>query len=202
MALFTLEELASWVQSDLDTATATLARDAATDYLEAETGVKLTTATDTITYVVRWDDCWIDLPVPTTEVTSVAVDGDTLASDDYQVVDNRLYRRVGWGGSRWLSDDRFAYRSSEDDYADVAVTLTYGFETPPGEFKTWGLVLAAQAYKLAPNVGVQSERIDDYSVTYATGTTASVQAGLSLPPQVLGKLKARYGKGAAVVNAR
>lgn len=204
MALFTLEELASWVQSDLDTATATLARDQAVAYLEAETGVTLTSqSAATITYEVRWDDCWIDLPIPTTAVDSVAIDGTTVDADDYQLVNNRLYRRVGWGGSRWTSDNRFAYRSSEDDYASVAVTLDYGFAdgSAPGEFKTWGLVLAGQAYQIMPNLNRQSVRLDDFAETYATGGEL-VAAGMSLPPQVLGRLRSRYGRGAAVVNAR
>ena len=65
MALFELSELASWVQSDLDTATATLARAQAVAYLDGETGVRLTEDTATLTYTPRWDDCWID-PLPAT----------------------------------------------------------------------------------------------------------------------------------------
>jgi hypothetical protein len=206
VALFELTELASYVQSDLDTATATLAQEQAVAYLEAETGVRLTEQTgSTVTYQVRWDDAWIDLPIPTTAVTAVTIDGTVVDADDYQVVNNRLYRRVGWGGSRWTSDNRFAYRSSEDDYVSVAVTMDFGYSdlTAPAEFKTWALVLAAQAYQLAPKIGLQSFRIDDYSETYATGGGAALMgAGMSLPPNVLGKLKARYGRGAKVVETR
>lgn len=203
MALFELSELASWVQSDLDTATATLARAQAVAYLEGETGVRLTEDTATLTYTPRWDDCWIDLPVPTTAVSQVDVDGTTLSSTDYQVVNNRLYRRSGWGGSRWTADNRFAYRSSDDDYASVAVTLTYGFAdgSAPQEFKTWGLILAAQAYQLMPGLNRQSVRLDDYAETYATGGDL-VAVGVSLPPKVLGRLRSRYGRGVTVADAR
>lgn len=206
MALFELDELAAWVQSTPADGPAIVARDAAVAYLEGEVGVRLTEQTGTVTYTVRWDDCWIDLPVPTSGVDSVTVDGSELAASEYQVVENRLYRRVGWGGSRWLADDRFprSTRYIEDDYTSVAVTLTYGFPDgqAPGELKTWGLVLASQALMLAPHVGKQSERIDDYSVTFYTGG-GQYHAGVGLPPKVLGKLKAKYGRrNATVVNAR
>ena len=209
MALFTTAELESWLQlssSTIDSTLGDLLYEQSIAYLEAETGVKLTAqSAATVTYEVRWDDCWIDLPVPVTDVSSVSIDGTVAASDDYQLVNNRLYRRAGWGGSRWTSDNRFAYRSSEDDYVSVAVTMDYGYSdsTAPAEFKTWAMILAAQAYQLVPKVGLQSFRIDDYSETYATGGGAALMgAGMSLPPPVLGKLKARYGRGARVVEAR
>lgn len=204
--LFTTGELEKWLQVDsgtLDPVLGVLLHDTAVGYLEGETGVKLVETTATVTYTPRWDDCWIDLPVPLREVTEVSIDGTVVESDDYQVVNNRLYRRVGWGGSRWTSDHRFAYRSVEDDHADVAVTMTFGFPDgeAPAEFKTWGLVLAGQAYRVVPRMGLQSFRIDDYAETYATGG-ALPYVGLALPPQILGRLKARYGRGVAVVESR
>lgn len=203
MALFELTELASWVQSDLDTATATLAREQATTYLEAETGVSLTRQEDvTVAYSPRWNDCWIDLPVPTTAVSSVAVDGSTLGVNDYQFVRDlfRLYRRVGWGG--W-SYQRSLGRAMliEDDYVSVDVTMTYGFATPPAEFKTWGLILAAQAYQLMPSLNRQSVRIDDFAETFATGGELAAM-GIGMSPKALGMLKSRYGRGAVSVAAR
>lgn len=205
MALFTTAELESWLHlssGTIDRALGYLLHREAVSYLESETGVRLSQDTATITYTPRWDDCWISLPVPTTAVSAVSVDGTALTSDDYTLVENRLYRSVGWGGSRW-SDDRFAYRSSSDDYASVDVTLTYGFteDTAPSEFRTWGLVLASQAYQLSPSLNRQSVRLDDYAETFATGGDL-VAVGMGLPPRVLGKLKARYGRGAAAVDAR
>lgn len=202
MALFELTELASWVQSDVDTATATLARDAATAYLEHELNVKLTEASDvTVTYTVRWDDTVVQLPHPTTAVSAVAVDGTALASTDYVFRDDfTLYRRVGWGGSRWASQSRFAeYVSSDDDYVSVDVTMDYGFATPPSHLKHLGLVLAAQAYQLGPKVGLQSQSIDDYSESFVS-PSGTVTFGL--PEASLAPLRAMYGRGASVVTPR
>ena len=204
MALFTTDELETWLHMSSGTIDSTLGDllyEQAVAYLESEVGVSLSENTTTIEYMPRWDDCWIDLPVPTTVVSEVSIDGTVASTDDYQLVNNRLYRRSGWGGSRWTSDNRFAYRSSDDDYASVTVTLTYGFAEPPGDFKTWGLVLASQAYQLAPGLNRQSIRLDDYAETFATGGDL-VAVGIGLPPKVLGRLRRRYGRGAAVVEAR
>lgn len=203
MALFSESELETYLSdSTITTAAYTLAHAQAVAYLEAETGVRLTSQSDTITYTPHWDDAWIDLPVPTTDVASVSVDGTTLAATDYKKVDNRLYRRVGWGGSRWGSERRFDYHAA-DEYVSVTVSLTYGFAdgSAPGELKTWGLILASQIISLADKVGVQSERIDDYSVTFATGAEQS-QGVVGLPASVLGTLRSRYGRGTTVVAAR
>ena len=201
MALFELTELASLLKSDLDTATATQSRQLAQEYLEGELGVKLSQTTSTVTYVPRWDDSWIDLPVPTGAVTQVDVDGVTLDADDYKKVDNRLYRAVGWGGARWADESRFSYRSSDDDFVSVDVTMTWGFDATnlPGDLRQWALVLAAQVYQNFERISVQSERIDDYSITYATG--GGQMAAIGLPGPVLAGLKSRYGgRGVGVVT--
>lgn len=206
MALFTEAELETWARTTMDTDVYTLIHEQVLTYLEDAAGVKLSEQADvTVTYTPRWDDQWIDLPVPTTAVASVSVDGSALAASDYQFHTDsyRLYRRIGWGGARWLADDRFSYTSRyiEDDYAEVAVEMTYGFATVPPIFKTWGLVLGTQAVKLAPNVGRQSVRIDDFSETMFTGG-GLVVAGIELPPKVLGQLRNKYRGGASVVAAR
>lgn len=205
-SLFTTAELETYMHlssGSIDPGLGLLLHDQAVAYLEGEVGVALTEHAGTvIEYTPRWDDAYIDLPVPTTAVSSVSIDGVAAASDDYQLLDSRLYRSVGWGGSRWTSENKFAYRSSDDDYVPVTVTLTYGFGTAPAEFKTYGMILAAQAYQLTPNLNRQSVRIDDFAETYATGGSL-VTTGMELPPKVLGRLKARYGRrNAQVVESR
>lgn len=204
MALFELPELASWVrQSDMDTASAALCREMATTYLETEVGVSLTQQSGVaVTYTPRWSDEWIDLPIPTTSIASVSVDGTALTSDDYEFVTDtyQLRRTGGWGGNGWaVSERRFAI--PYDDHVSVTVTMTYGFATPPGDFRLWGLVLAAQAYQLSPSLNRQSVRIDDFAETFATGGDLAA-LGIELPPRVLVRFKARYGRGVAVVGAR
>lgn len=205
MALFTRAELENWLresESSIDADVYTLCHDAAVGYLEAELNVHLTESDSAeATYTVRYDDCWIDLPVPLRAVNSVTVDGDTLTvNDDYQVVNNRLYRSVGWGGSRWWSSDRFAI-PADDEYVQVVVDMDYGFTTAPQELKTWGLVLASQSFKLAPNANIQSLRIDDYSETFVTSGSL-MQSTVGLPPEVLKRLRSRYGNGPKVVTSR
>ena len=205
-SLFTTAELESLMHlssNSIDAGLGYLLHEQAVAYLEGEVGVQLSQHTGvTIGYTPRWDDVYIDLPVPTTAVSSVSVDGTEVASTDYQLLDSRLYRRVGWGGSRWMAESRFAYRSSVDDYVSVDVTLTYGYDTPPAEFKTYGLILAAQAYQMTPNLNRQSVRIDDFAETYATAGSL-VTVGMELPPKALGRLKARYGRrNAQVVESR
>jgi hypothetical protein len=65
----------------------------------------------------------------------------------------------------------------------------------------WGLILASQGYQLMPALNRQSVRLDDFAETYATGGDL-ITTGMGLPPKVLGRLRARYGRGAAVVEAR
>lgn len=197
MALFSESELQTWLDdSTITTAQYNLAYEVAVGYLEGEVGVKLASQSDTITYTPRWDEQWVDLPVPTTSVTSVTVDGTALSSSDWTRVDNRIFRSAGWGGAA-SKEKRFAYRTSDDEYVPVVVELTHGFAdgSAPAEFKTWGLILASQALKLADKVGVQSERIDDYSVTFATGA-AQAQGTVGIPAAALGMLRGRYGRGA------
>ena len=201
MSLFSNDELESFLglpSGDLDTDRGTLVHDQAVGYLEGELGLKLELVESaTVAYQVQRHEPWITLPVPTIDVVSVAVDGTELDADDYSVTEGRLFRRDGWGA-----------QCGAAEYVTVAVELDYGFGTDsagegfpvPGELKLWGLVLAKQAYE-APASGRQAVRIDDFSETYATATE-SVMAAMSLPPQVLGRLRARYGGAVAVVSTR
>lgn len=205
-SLFTTTELETFLRlspGEIGAPLGYMLHDSARAYLESEVGVATTESVDAVvTYNPRWSDCWIDLPVPTTAVSAVQVDGSALDADDYQFLDSfRLYRRAGWGGWSHREFGVLPGALIEDDYVSVDVTMTYGFATPPAEFKTWGLILAAQAYQLMPSLNRQSVRIDDYAETFATGGDL-VSVGIGLPPQVLNRLKARYGRGASVVSAR
>ena len=78
MALFTLEELASHLTQDLDTATATLPRARAESFLTAELGVAFTNGAQTLTRRVPRTLTSQRLTGPLDSVESVTVDGTPL----------------------------------------------------------------------------------------------------------------------------
>jgi hypothetical protein len=154
MALYaTASELASYLQKDLDTATATLVLTAASGRFarEAET---VFTAT-TITYTDTVDGCsTVVLPYrPVTAVSAVRINGVTITG--WVLRNGVLYRTAGFGY-------RFAFPPDQVD-----VDLTYGYTAVPDDVKGAVLEMAAQAYEV-PVGAVVSESIDDYAVRYAT----------------------------------
>lgn len=164
--LFTVSELASYLQRDLDTSSATLARDSAQAIVRGYCHQELssTTYTDALlpisvetvdgiggSYVVRFPQ------QPVTAVTSVAVSGVTYVSGtDY-----------AWNGYAPFIRLRSVERSSDTfEYYPVAtVTYTAGFATVPAEVKAVALSIAARQYDNP--TGIRQQTIDDYSVTRA-----------------------------------
>lgn len=184
-----IEERLNVTYTAEETAQAQAFLDDATAWLQAEIGQLITAGTATYTTRVR------SLPVrlpqqPVTEVTTVLV--DDVATTDFDFVDQELYLNDLWG---------LGHVGDLDGYVDVTVTFDYGYSVVPAELKAWCIVLASQAMQSAEggSLGaprVRSEQIDDYSVTYVTdGTTA-----MSLPGEVLERLRARYGAGAYVTG--
>lgn len=156
MALYTLEEFASYVQSDVDTATATLLRDLATDAIRAATGQSLDEAESTL-YLVPPDGTELVLPqLPATEPTQVKVNGEVVT--DWFFSTDRLYRASGWQ----------AFDTITGAPLRVEVTYTHGYATSPPELKRIALQAAARAYRNP--AGLRSETIGSESYTYATET--------------------------------
>jgi hypothetical protein len=154
MALYaTASELASYLQKDLDTATAELvlttasarfAREAETAF--AATNVTYTDTADGLTDIV--------LPYrPVTAVSAVRINGVIITG--WSLRNGVLYRTAGFGY-------RYAYPPDE-----IAVDLTYGYTTVPDDVKGAVLEMAAQAYEI-PVGALISETIDDWAVRYAT----------------------------------
>lgn len=186
--LFALTELASLVQSDLDTATATLARTNATAVIEAYCRTSFT-ATGTATDVLRVIDGKVKLPRrPVSEVTTVkAIDSDgtagaTITGWSFDGIDT--IDVTGW--------DVLQINLGEDagDMETVQVTYDYGYAAVPGDIKAVALDLAASAY--ANPLKLKQETIGGYSATYAgTGDTF----GIALSPSqrlVLDRYRMRY----------
>lgn len=162
----------------------------ATAFLQAEIGQLITSGTATFTTRVRENP--IRLPQqPVTSVTTVLVDGE--ATTDFEFVDQEL----------WVPARRghlYSFNIDDAAYVDVTVTFNYGYATVPADLKSWCIVLASQSMDAAKggSLGaprVQSEQIDDYSVTYVTNGSS-----MTLPPDVLSRLRSRYGAGAYVTG--
>lgn len=154
MALYaTASELASYLQKDLDTASATLVLTVASARFarEAETAWAATN----VTYTDTVDGCSnVVLPYrPVTAVSAVRINGAVITG--WTLRNGIIYRTAGFGY-------RYAYPPDE-----IAVDLTYGYTTVPDDVKGAVLEMAAQAYEI-PVGAIVSESIDDWAVRYAT----------------------------------
>ena len=164
------------------------ALDDATAFLQGELGQLIEAGTATVT--TRWRGGVIRLPQrPIRDVTAVLLDG--VASTNFSFIDQELHLPARMGHSDF---------GEYTPYTDVTVTFDYGYVTVPSEIKAWTLALASQI--LSASAGgslgmpsVQSETIDDYSVTYVTDGS-----NMTLPANVLDRLRARYGDGAYVTG--
>jgi hypothetical protein len=154
MALYaTASELASYLQKDLDTSTATLVLTvaSATFAREAETAFAATTVTYSDTVYGGGE---LELPYrQVTAVSQVRVNSAVITGWSLRL--NTLYRSAGFGY-------RYAWPPDQVD-----VDLTYGYTTVPDDVKGAVLEMAAQAYDV-PVAAVSSEQIDDYAIRYAT----------------------------------
>lgn len=165
--LFALTELASWVQSDLDTATATLARDNATAIIENYCRTSFT-AEGTATEVLRVRDGWVRLSNrPVTSITTVKAmndDGNPGASIAGWTWDG--LDRLDVSGWADIIINR-AEALLDDDVDTVEVVYDYGHTTVPADVKAVAIELAG-AYYNNP-AGLRQETVGGYSVTYAGG---------------------------------
>lgn len=163
MALFELTELASYMQSDLDTASATLARTIATALVEEVTG-PLESRTSVVNLPVLVDGT---VELPATVVTDVAsVERDAAAQ---VFIWKRPFPLL------WVEDWDPPAR---DEWATVEVTFTHGYPVVPPLAKAIALGAAARAYTVAPPPGV-SLRIDDYSESTSAGADATSTTSLT-----------------------
>lgn len=159
--LFTLSELASYLQRDLDTATALLAQQGAQKIVRTYCRQDITSATYTAANLaIRAEDTYwrVDLPQrPVSAVTTVSVNGTayTLGTD------------YAWNGaSAYIRLARLVYTSASfQDEPRATVTYTAGYSTTPEDVKDVALAVAARQYD-NPR-GLRMESIDDYSGTRA-----------------------------------
>jgi hypothetical protein len=162
LPLPTASELASYLQQDLDTSTATLVLTLAGATFEKEADTKFS-ITSTTLVVEGVGQPVIALPrYPVAAVSEVRIDGTVLASTEYVVVGQNLYRLAGWGGRSWHPQK-------------VEIDYTFGYASWPDDARAAVLEIAAQAYQ-SPDQLIRTQ-IDDYAEQRSAGA-----AGLAMTP--------------------
>lgn len=184
--LATPSDLASLLQQDLDTATATLLLQAATAVVQATVGQRLVqVANDVVALDLDENDSgpYLDLPErPVTAVTTVLVGGTAVTDYSPQLRRNRLWRAYGWRSP-------LTYYPSQP--SQVTVTYSHGYAPTDQRLqlaRSATLQLAASAY--ANPGGAIREQIDDYSVAYEAAATR-----MEASPSLAGLLRKQYGRG-------
>jgi hypothetical protein len=184
--LVTPEELASFLQQDLDTATATLLIELATGKVQAAAGQRLVAAVST--FVIDVDLCewgpWLSLPqLPVRTVAAVLIDG--VAITDWYLRQQRLWRLNGWNVNR-SAPTQVTVQDVAHGHLDGAQALQSA--------RGYTLALCAAGY--GNPGGVSSEAIDDYKVTWA-----DADARMQVTDYMRDQLRATYGVPAYVTSS-
>jgi hypothetical protein len=154
----TPSDLASFLHEDVDTATATLVLAKATALFEQRSKSHWGGTLSTTYSKARSGEPEIVLPfAPLVTVSQVRINGTVITSTAYTVIEQSVYRRIGWG--RWSA---FPPDLVEIDYS-------YGYATVSDDVAAAVLESAGAAYS-SPDITVMSEAIDDYSVKSAPRT--------------------------------
>lgn len=190
--LATPADLASLLQQDLDTATATLLVEAATAVVQEAAGGQriLQVVGDTFT-VTGTTDSWLDLPqIPVTAVSAVTIDGDALTAGTagdpptrYRRRGNRLWRGDGW--QIWTGEP-----------SEVAGTYTHGYAAGNQRLQlARSAVLALAAVPYSNPAGAISVKIDDYAEAYS-----AVSARMEASKGLKAALRRQYGRRSGLVR--
>lgn len=155
-------------------------------------GAPISRETSTVTYTGWWHEKYLRLAaLPVVSVGTVTVAGTAVT--DWRLTDSaRLWRSGGWG--------------VDCGPADVVVVQTGGLLVVPEDivnlvcsYAAAGIAAAAEGF--ASHAGVVTERIDDYSVTFAQGAEA-VASVMELPEGTRRWLSSQFGGSAAMVPTR
>lgn len=205
--LITPEELASWLQQDLDTATANIYIASATAKVQEACGQQLVQVFGDTFELEGSPEQWLDLPQrPVTNVTSVTFqDGNltpiALNTTQYKRVGNRLWRGFGWQYATILMPPaRVPFWQYATYPPPSTITGVYDHGWPAGHWRleparAMVLALCAQAYS-NPG-GVRSVTVDDYTETYA-----DIAAGMQLSENARQSLRNTYAKRVGSVVPR
>ena len=145
-------DLASFLQQDVDTSTATLVLTKASALFAARARTSFGGVASTTYSKPGYGAIELVMPFgPLVAVSAVRVAGVTLtAGTDYTVIEQSVYRRQGFGVPWKFPPDL------------VEVDYTYGFASVPDEVAGAVLETAAACYK-SPDVSTRNESIDDYA---------------------------------------
>jgi hypothetical protein len=212
--LATPSDLAAYLQSDVDTATATLLVECATAVVQAACGgqriVRVTG--DTLT-LLGTTESWLDLPqLPVTAVSSVTLDGTALtASTDYKVFGNRLFRKFGWQTNYgWPWDYQYGWYPGNSYYPPPSLANGFPFQEPSAVVVvcTHGYASGAQELQLARQAcltlaagvyvnpdGATRAQIDDYAAQFD-----AMAARMEASQHLKAALRKQYGRRAGLVR--
>ena len=193
--LATLQDLADALQialADLPTSTGTLLLECATAVVQnAAGGQRIVQVVGDTANLTGTTDAWLDLPqIPVTSVASVTLDGVALtagtaasASTTYRLRGNRLWRGDGW-------------QTYVGVPSDVVPVYTHGYASGAQQLQLgrWAVLSLAKGQVPNPS-GLQSESIDDYSVTF-NAMTAQMEAS----PFLQRALRKQYGRRGQLVR--
>jgi hypothetical protein len=185
--LATPEDLASALQRDVDTASATLALEVATSIVQSAAGQWIVRKTTTETAWGGPDRVLRLKQRPIISVASVTFGGVLLsqgtASGTWRMSASGLWRDLGWA-------EVYGEPSSAE------VVYTHGYLADDQEIQLARGVTLSIARGLFTNPdGTVREQIDDYSVAYA-----EAEAAIDASPGLAARLRKMYGVKAAMVR--
>jgi hypothetical protein len=160
----TASDLASFMQTDVDTSTANLLLTLVSGQFDSEADTTFGTPV-AVTHSEAGNGSRILIPPfrPVQSVTAVRIDGVSIT--DYTVIKSRvgfwkIYRISGFG--TWIGTVNWTGFPPQL----VEVDLTYGYTTVPDDVRAAVLATAANAYQ-QPTSAIIAENIDDYRTRYA-----------------------------------
>lgn len=190
--LATVDDLAALKIDTSDAALVTELLAAASSAVREAAGSPITQGTWTLELPGDRDRS-LRLPAqPVVSVDAVLIDDREVT--DWRLVGGQLWRAGGWSGGFLPSL--------------VTVTYTAGLPSAPPDIVNLVCSMVGAALTLANESGyesrgdVVSERVDDYSVQYASDVATRSAGPLELPPLTVERLRNRFGGGATVVSPR
>ena len=161
----TLDDLASFLQKDIDNSTGQLALDTASELFAREAGTWFAPTSTTFQVPgMGWTELYLPFR-PIISISAVRIAGVTVT--DYSRIKFILYRLQGWGIPGRCPPDL------------VEVDLIHGYATAPNDVRGAVLETAATAYQ-APDNTTASESIDDYTIKFTN------IGGMMLSPSAMG----------------